>query len=112
MITKAKKERIKDILVDHVYDYCYNEKVQKLEGDGIKLEYEDPKLLEESSMKILVDQILKSTKIKGYYEIRETEYCKIISDDRLIHSSLSRKLKFSGFKKSKNLEKNIIKAAD
>ena len=112
MITKTKNERIKDILIDHVYDYCYNEKIQKLEGDGIKLEYEDPKLLEEPSMKILAEQIMKSKKIKGYFGIRETEYCQIMSDDKLIHSSLSKKLKFSGFKKSKKLEKNIIKATD
>jgi len=110
MIFKREKERLKDILIDHVYDYCNNEIVHKLEGDNIKLEYDNPKLLNDPVTKSLVEQIKKSKKIKGYYKNRETKFCNLITEDNLIQSTLSEKLNFCGFKKSKNLEKNIIMA--
>lgn len=108
MISRKKKERLKDILIDHVYDYCYNQIVQKIEGDGIKMTSEVPSLLNEETDKIILDKLSKSKKIKMYYETRQTKYCNIILTKDDLHKSLLEKLKQLGFSKGKNLKSRVV----
>ncbi len=112
MITKRKRERIKDVLIDHVYDFCFNEVVQRIEGGGMKLTYDDPVHLKDEATAVLLDQIKKSNKIKAYFTTRETEYCEILTEPDYLHSTLIKKLKFSGFSKGKVLLKEVLKAQE
>ncbi|WP_148264592.1 hypothetical protein [Christiangramia forsetii] len=112
MIFKKKKERIKDILIDHVYDFCNNEIVQKMEGGGNSLTYDDPVHLKDPETKVIAEYIKKSKDLKLYYTTRNDEFCEIITKPDYLHSTLIKKLLNSGFSKGKNLHKNVVKAQD
>lgn len=112
MIAKRKRERIKDVLIDHVYDFCFNEVVQQVEGGGMKLTYNDPALLKGSTTAVIMDKIMKSENVKAYYTTRETKYCKILTEPDFLHSTLIKKLQFSGFSKGKRLHKDVVKAQE
>jgi len=102
-VFKKKIERIKDILIDHVYDFCYNEIVQRIEGGGDSFTYDDPAHLKELKIKEIVDSISKSRNRKAYYTTRNTESCQIIFGTDSLHSSLIDKFQKAGFSKGKKL---------
>lgn len=112
MINKRKKECIKDVLIDHVFDFCFNEIVQRVEGGGMKLTYDDPVHLKDPTTADILKQIKKSENIKAYYTTRETDYCEILTESHYLHSALIKKLKFSGFSKGKFLSTQVLKAQD
>ncbi len=112
LITKREKEKLKDILIDHVYDFCFNEIVQRIESDGIELTYDDPKLLNNPEDKALLEQIKRPKSFRGYYTTRETEYCNIIRNENKLPKTLNDKLKLSGFSRKKSLIKNISSAQE
>ncbi len=112
MISKRKKERIKDVLIDHVFDFCFNEVVQRVEGGGIKLTYDDPVHLKDPTTAVVLEQIKKSDNLKAYYTTRETDYCEILTEPDYLHSTLIQKLKLSGFSKGKSLHKQVLKAQE
>ena len=111
-MTKRKRERIKDVLIDHVYDFCYNEVVQQVEGGGLKLTYDDPVHLKDPTTAVIYDQIKKSKNIRAHYTTRETEYCEILTEPDYLHSTLIKKLQFSGFSNGKILHKEVLKAQE
>lgn len=112
MYSKKKKERIKDILIDHVYDFCYNEIVQRMEGGGHSLTFDNPTQLKDPTTKAIVDLIKNSKNVKGYYTTRDAKFCKIITSPNSLHSTLIDKLQKSNFSKGRGLQKNIISAQD
>ncbi|WP_282019188.1 hypothetical protein [Salegentibacter mishustinae] len=112
MIFKKKKERIKDILIDHVYDFCNNEIIQKMEGGGNSLTYDDPVHLKDPETKVIAEYIKKSKDLKLHYTTRNEEFCEIITKPDYLHSTLIKKLLNSGFSKGKNLHKNVVEAQD
>jgi len=107
-----KHNRLKDILINHVFDHCYNEVVQRIESPGINITFEDPKELEDPVTKSLIDQAKNSGQIRGYYTTRDKEYCKVLVNDVTVHKSLIKKLTSLGFRKGKRLYKRIEKAHD
>lgn len=109
-VNMRKFNRLKDILVDHVFDYCFNEVVQKIESPGVNIIYDDPEGLDTPAMKQVIDTALKSEKFSGTYTVRNVKYCEILVDNNTIHKSLSERLELLGFKKAKRLNKKIEKA--
>ncbi|WP_037314679.1 hypothetical protein [Salegentibacter sp. Hel_I_6] len=109
---KKKKERIKDILIDHVYDFCNNEMVQKMEGGGNSLTFDDPVHLKDPATKALADSISNSKDLKLHYTTRNKEFCEIITKPDYLHSTLIKKLLDSGFSKGKNLQKKVVQAQE
>lgn len=105
-----KANRLKDILIDHVFDHCFNEVVRKIESPGFKITYEDPKELEDPLSQSIIESIKKSGKLKFQYTTRDNEFCKVLVDDNTVHKSLITKLEALGFKKGKHLYRRIEKA--
>lgn len=110
MIFNKKKERIKDILIDHVYDYCNNEIVQRMEGGGHTITYDDPRHLKDPATEAIADLIKKSKNAKLNYTTRNVEFCEIITSPDYVHSTLIEKLLKSGFSKGKGLYRNVVEA--
>ena len=105
-------EKLKDILIDHVFDYGFNEVVQKVESDEINVTYDDPRELEDPGTKTLVDSIRKSGSFKAYYTTRDKKYCKILLGENTVHKSLIQKLELLGYRKGKRLYGRIEKAQE
>lgn len=105
-----KHNRTKDILINHVFDHCYNEVVQKIDSPGSNITIEDPHALKDLAIKALVDQVIKSGNVRGYYTTRDKEYCKILIDDNTVHRSLIIKLNSLGISKGRRLYSRIEKA--
>ncbi|MBW8244403.1 hypothetical protein K1F50_16455 [Muricauda oceani] len=106
---KTKNERIKDILIDFVYDHCYNEIVQRMEGDGSSITYDDPSALKEPRTERFVEQLTNSKQFRAYYTTRGTEFCQIISNKQELAFGLSKRLQNSGFKIGNKLDKQVQK---
>lgn len=109
---KAKHNRLKDILINHVYDYGFNQVVQKIEGEGFSLSYEDPTIPKSDFEKHLIVNALKTGPFKAYYSTRDKEYCKVIEEDGILHKELVNKLLESNFQKNDMLFKRVKKAHD
>lgn len=107
---KTRNERLKDILIDFVYDHCYNEIVQRMEGDGSSITYDDPSVLEEPMTARFVEQLKNSKRFRAYYTTRDTEFCQILTDKKKLSLGLSKRLENSGFKIGIKLIKKIQSA--
>jgi hypothetical protein len=104
------KERLKDIIIDHVYDYCFNEVVMKIEGGGNKIELgRGSKVEDDPFMQVIHENIKKSGEYKAYYDKRNKKYCKII-EGKNIFKSFTDKLVYLGFEKSDTLHLEINEA--
>ena len=100
-------ERLKDIIVDHVYDYCFNEVVMKIEGGGHKIELGGKSKIEDDPfMQDIHEAIKKSGEYKAYYDKRNKKYCKII-EGKNVFKSFTDKLLYLGFEKSDTLHVEI-----
>jgi hypothetical protein len=108
---KLYREKLKDIIIDHVYHYCFNEVIQKIEGDNIILKVDvDSNINEDPVLKSALNEILKSTGRKELkYETRNTLYCNIIEGVEVQKSFMDRLLS-QGFKKSNILNTRIENA--
>jgi hypothetical protein len=84
MTNSRKIEKLKDILIDHVFDYGFNEVVKKVESPGINVTYDDPSQLQDPVIKSLIDSAGKSGNFKAYYSTRNKKYCKILHGDNTI----------------------------
>lgn len=102
------KERLKDIIIDHVYHYCFNEKIKKLEGDNINLNIDvEADINDDPVTKSAYEQILKSKeKLNFRFETRNTIYCSII-EGNAVHKSFMERLLAQGFVKSDKLASQI-----
>lgn len=109
-MTKRKFERLKDILIDHVYDYCYNEIVQKMEGDGNSITYDSPSLLNEEPTARFVDQLKNAKHFRAYYTTRDTDFCQIITPPDFISPKLSNRFDQSKIRRGTNIIKKVDKA--
>jgi len=103
-------ERLKDIIIDHVYDYCFNEIVMKIEGGGHKIELGGKSKIEDDPfMQDIHEAIKKSGEYKAYYDKRNKKYCKIIEGE-IVVKSFTDKLLYLGFEKSDTLHLEINEA--
>ncbi len=107
-----KHNRLKDILINHVFDHCYNEVVQRIESPVVNLTFEDPRELETPETKYLVEQAKNSGSFRSFYTTRNKEYCKVLINDNTVHKALIIKLTALGFSKGKKLFGRIRKAHD
>lgn len=53
MINTREIHKLKDILIDHIFDHCFNEVVQKVESPGLNLTLDDPSQLQDPDIKPL-----------------------------------------------------------
>lgn len=112
MLNSSKIEKLKDILIDHVFDYGYNEVVQKVESPGINVTFDDPSQLQDPVTKSLIESAVKTGNFKAFYTTREKKYCKILLGENTVHRSLIIKLETLGYKKGKKLHGDIEKAQE
>ena len=76
---KREQERLKDILIDHIYDFCFNEVVKKIEGDDDKLTLDVGMKIEDDPItSLLFNRIKKAKKIKAYHASRNQTYYKVL----------------------------------
>lgn len=108
---KRNFERLKDILIDQVYDYCYNDIVQRLEGDGNSITYDDPSLLKDEVTAKFVEQIKNSRSVRAYYTTRDTNFCQLVTEHENIAPSLTKKLELSGIRNKKTITQ-VLKAQE
>jgi len=108
---KKLKERLKDIIIDHIYHYCYNEIVRKIESDDVKLTLDvESKIENDSVLKSIYDDIIKSKgPIKMFYDTRDKTHCKVI-EGNTVHKSFTDRLLAQSFKKSDKLNLYIEEA--
>lgn len=106
-----KQNRLRDILIDHVFDYCNNEVVNKIESPGITILFDNAKDLEDPFTKHLVEKAIESGDMKNYFGVRNSEFCKILVG-KSVHQSLMQKLEILGFRKSNRLSKEIHRAEE
>jgi hypothetical protein len=96
------KEKLKDCLINYLYDYCFNEKVVVIEGGGIKITMDpDVKVEEDPIYGDLIQEIIKSQgPSKMGYEIRNVQFCDLVVNE-IVHSKFLTRLEENGFKKDK-----------
>lgn len=105
-----KRHRLKDILINHVFDYCYNEVVKKFESEGFKFSSDGPEGFKDPSIQTLIEHSLKKGNSKFYHGTRDSEYCKILVEKDVTQKALIDKLLHQGFRKGKKLYKHIENA--
>ena len=105
---KRQKERLKDIIIDHIYDYCYNEVVKKIKGDSANITLDaHSKIEDDPLLQSIFDNLIKPSKsIKMVHDKRNENYCKVI-EGNVVHKSFMDKLLSQGFNKSKKLNEQI-----
>jgi len=75
---KQLTEKIKDIIIDYVFDYSNTEKIDLLKGDGITIEIEPGSDIKKHPNWGFINEILKnSKKIERYYSYRNKEFCQV-----------------------------------
>jgi hypothetical protein len=107
VFTRKKHNRMKDILIDYVFDHCNNEVVQRIEAPGLKIEYSTPRDLENLIPKSLIDQAKKSGNISAFYTTRGGEYCKVLVGNKFLSQSLAERVVSHGFREGNFLYKKI-----
>ena len=102
------KERLKDIIIDYIYHYCYNEVVKKIEGKTIKITLpEGSSTQDDPVLKSLIDyMMIPPTSVKMFHDVRNEAYCKLIEGD-VVHKSFMDNLLSQGYKKSDKLSSHI-----
>ncbi len=97
------QERLKDIIIDHVYSHCYDEIIKTIEGEEPSDKYpgDDPDL-----RKIYDTFIKTSGEVKILNDIRRATHCRIIID-KAIETSLAGKLESLGYPGNGALTKKV-----
>ena len=106
-------ERLKDIIIDHIYHYCYNEIVKKIKGDSASITLDSSSRLDDDPvLKSIYENMIKTSKSFSFsYATRDVTYCKVIEGEVVLKSFMD-KLRSSGFKKGPRLHIHIKKALD
>lgn len=106
---KRLKERLKDIIIDSIFDYCENEIVKKHITKSAYIETtEEIPFKENSILNIVLPRMMKSPDYRVYFDKRDKEFCAILSEDgNRIHEIFFRKLEYLGYKRNENLKKEV-----
>lgn len=108
---KRLEERLKDIIIDHIYNYCYNEVVKTLAGEDYAEQDKIPSE-EDPFMRKMYDAYIKpSPAVKIFHDIRTATQCRIL-EGKMIQQSFSRKLLALGYRDSNELNSEVAKALD
>ncbi len=102
--------RLKDILINHVFDHCHNEVVQRIDSQTVNISFSDSKELEEEGNKRLLDQAKESGIKRAYYTTRDAVYCEVFVGKNVLHKTLVDRLLSLGFRKGRSLYIRVEKA--
>ncbi len=102
--------RLKDILINHVFDYCNNEVVQRIESQNHIISFSDPKELEQDGTKLLLELAKESGIKRAYYTTRDAAYCEVLVGKNELHKTLVDRLLALGFSKGRALYSSVEKA--
>ncbi|HLN56539.1 MAG TPA: hypothetical protein VK207_11135 [Bacteroidales bacterium] len=96
------KERLKDIIIDHIYSHCYEEIARKMEGDHEeKFPGDDPDLQN------IYDTFIKSSgEVRIFHDLRRAIHCRVIVD-KSIEPLLAEKLSTEGYSKNGRMTKKV-----
>lgn len=96
------KERLKDIIIDHVYSHCYEEVARKMEGDQEEqFPGDDPDL-----QKIYDTFIKPSGEVRIFHDLRRAIHCRVIVD-KSIEPLLAEKLASDGYPKNGRMTRKV-----
>lgn len=97
----SSKERLKDIVIDHIYSHCYDEISRRIEGadDMDKYPGDDPDL-----QKIYDTFIKPSGEVRIFHDLRRAIHCRVIVD-RSIEPLLAEKLSVQGYSNNGKMTK-------
>jgi hypothetical protein len=114
-MANLKEEKLKDLIINFLYDYTKNEKVQIVEAGSFRFEGVNPEV-EPKISEIIKEVRAHGGNVKAYYGTRESDYCVLIYTQdagKSVPSSLRIRLEKIGLKNPKKainvLEKNIAK---
>lgn len=94
---KKLKERLKDIIIDQIYHYCYNEVVKKIEVGTLKVELPaEGKLQDYPNLPGLINLYADSGHGKMCYDTRNEPFCNLIEGSEPL-LSLMETLKSQGY---------------
>lgn len=103
------RARLKDVIIDYVYYYCFDQKVLRIRThSGDVFSYDTRELAKNDP---LLEHFKGNVKRIGS-ETRNSEYCKILLGEPKVHEALTRRLLTLGFKKSKSLYKELEESID
>jgi hypothetical protein len=105
---RLKKERLKDIIIDHIYHYCFNEIVKKIKGDSANITLDvGSKLEDDQTLNDIYEKLIKPSKsINFSYDTRNATHC-IVIEGKNVQKTFMDKLLGLGFKKSNKLHYHI-----
>jgi hypothetical protein len=110
VLTMREHNRLKDILINHVFDHCHNEVVQRIDSQTVNISFSNPKELDEEGNKRLLDQAKESGIKRAYYTTRDAVYCEVLVRKTELYKTLVDRLQTLGFGKGKSLFDRIEKA--
>ena len=99
------QEKIKDIIIDYIYDFLYQDKVKIIKSDSVNITV-DPNydIKKDELLSSLLKSAVNSGKFKMYYGEREVSYCELVTSEGVHHEFLNR-VERLGFERNKvNLE--------
>lgn len=97
------KERLKDIIIDHIYSHCYDQVARTLDGENPAGTHpgDDPEL-----QKIYDTFVNSSGEIRIYNDLRRATHCRVIVD-KAIQPAIAGKLAAEGYKNGNRLTKRV-----
>jgi hypothetical protein len=106
-MTQERDEKIKDAIIDYIYDYCFVDKVKFLEGDNLKLQVDpDSNFDDDDVIKSLKDSAIRSGSPLSYgFRKRTNEYCKL--SDEGVHKRFLDKIEGIGISRNMVQKKDI-----
>lgn len=98
-------ERLKDIIIDHIYSHCYDEIAKTLDGENSEMHPgDDPEL-----QKIYDTFVKTSGEVRIYNDLRRATHCRVIVD-KAIQPAVAEKLVSEGYKNNGRLTKQVSEA--
>jgi hypothetical protein len=90
-VIQIQQEKIKDVIIDYIFDFLYQDRVQFIKSDNINISV-GPNY--EINKDILLSTLIKSAIDSGsfnmYYGEREVNYCELVSAQGVHHEFLNR----------------------
>lgn len=103
------RERLKDVIIDHVYNQCYSEVVRVVENEpGTQTSHTE----EDPYMQKIYDTFIKpSGSVRMFHELRNAIHCRL-TDDGKVSESLSSTLRQRGFRENGPIYEDVCQALD
>ncbi|HEX2967756.1 MAG TPA: hypothetical protein VHO46_01535 [Bacteroidales bacterium] len=96
-------ERIKDIIIDHVYSRCYDAIARKIEGEDADEKYPG----DDADMQKIYETFIKTSgEVRIFHDLRRATHCRIIVD-RSVEPLLTEKLDSEGFQSNARMTRKV-----